>query len=727
MMSIRPFRSAGRLAVAALAVAGLSASTLVPGSGDTGDATTVTTASAAPAPVAAPSVPVPVPQESSSPAGDEAGPDETVLGPAAVEAIGDDLGEVAALNELTDEELTERLQDPTYGVGPDGRLFVAEFLDEEHTADQAEVGGAGGDEPVALAAVVPLDQTFGLSSLPGSRRTIYLDFDGHTLTNTIWNQVQGIPNGRTVPPFSLDGSDAFSAAELEYIQNVWLAVSEDYAPFDVNVTTRAPSTDQLRRSTSDDQTYGARAIITTPRVQADFPSSCPITSTCAGLAYVDVFDTAGPSHARYEGAFVNAAAVGSPLALTTIVSHEVGHNGGLNHAGFTDGVVTRDYYSGTGNWGPIMGTPYSRPLSQWTNHSYPGHTNEAAADLTVLASHGIAPRPDDAGSTIGSSTPSGWTTSRRGLISTPTDQDVWNIGRCDGTITVSATPSAYSTNLDLALTLVTGTSAAPVEGARVDPPSGQSGSGSSMRATGVAATVQRSAGDTQYYVRVAGSPTGPDTGYGNLGPYTLSATCAGFSQQPAGLPRFTDVPPGQSFFGQIEWLAGSGVSTGYDQGNGTTTFQPSAAVLREQMAAFLYRFAGATASSTSCGLLDVPSSSTFAKEICWLKGTSITTGYAVPGGTQFRGAQPVLREQMAAFLYRFAGEPPSSTSCELLDVPPSSTFAKEICWLKSTGITTGYAVPGGTQFRGSQPVLREQMAAFLSRYDDQGLPVAPAP
>ncbi len=271
---------------------------------------------------------------------------------------------------------------------------------------------------------------------------------------------------------------------------------------------------------------------------------------------------------------------------------------------------------------------------------------------------------------------------------------------------------------------MTGTQATPLVGETIDPPSGQDGSGALLRATGVAATVQQSAGDTSYYARVTGSPSGPDGGYGNLGPYTLSATCEGFSQQPPGLPRFVDVAASHVFADQIEWLAGRGISTGYDQGNGTSTYQPSAAVLREQMAAFLARYEKAALPAvTSAPFTDVPTSHVFAPHIAWLAGTGITTGYSNGNGTfSFRPSAPVLREQMAAFLYRLAGATDSATSCGLADVPSTHTFAKEICWLASKKISTGYAEPNGTTtFRPAQPVLREQMAAFLYRYDDAGL------
>jgi len=71
---------------------------------------------------------------------------------------------------------------------------------------------------------------------------------------------------------------------------------------------------------------------------------------------------------------------------------------------------------------------------------------------------------------------------------------------------------------------------------------------------------------------------------------------------------------------------------------------------------------------------------------------------------------------MAAFLYRFAGEPaftPPATAT-FTDVPVGAPFFLEIEWLSSTGITTGW--PDHT-FRPSANVERQAMAAFLHRFD----------
>ncbi|GAA1726390.1 HtaA domain-containing protein [Aeromicrobium alkaliterrae] len=175
--------------------------------------------------------------------------------------------------------------------------------------------------------------------------------------------------------------------------------------------------------------------------------------------------------------------------------------------------------------------------------------------------------------------------------------------------------------------------------------------------------------------------------------------------------RFVDVPSAHTFATEIAWLAASGITTGYDDG----TFRGSNAVLREQLAAFLHRYAGSPEVELpeASPFTDLVSSHAFFESIVWFDEQGITTGYA--DGT-FRGDEPVLREQLAAFLYRVAGSPEVELpeASPFVDVPTTHTFYREIVWLSQQGITTGYA---DSTFRGSQPVLREQIAAFLYRFD----------
>ena len=175
--------------------------------------------------------------------------------------------------------------------------------------------------------------------------------------------------------------------------------------------------------------------------------------------------------------------------------------------------------------------------------------------------------------------------------------------------------------------------------------------------------------------------------------------------------EFSDVPVGAPFRLEIEWLASTGITTGWPDG----TFHPSAPVERQAMAAFLYRFAGSPAFTPPVteSFSDVPRSHPFFLEIEWLASTGITTGW--PDGT-FHPSAPVERQAMAAFLYRYAGSPVFAppVTASFSDVPVGAPFRLEIEWLAQTGITTGW--PDGT-FQPSANVERQAMAAFLYRYD----------
>src|SRR5690348_10238737 len=86
------------------------------------------------------------------------------------------------------------------------------------------------------AALAPLSGIPALNSLAGAAASIYLDFNGHF--ESVWGAYRNI----TTPVFDQDGdATTFSSTELTTIRNIWAQVSEDYAPFKINVTTVEPA------------------------------------------------------------------------------------------------------------------------------------------------------------------------------------------------------------------------------------------------------------------------------------------------------------------------------------------------------------------------------------------------------------------------------------------------------------------------------------------------------
>lgn len=342
----------------------------------------------------------------------------------------------------------------------------------------------------------PLAETFALHSNPGASRVIHLDFDGATVTGSEWNVIDDPFPAGVHGAWDIDGSPAsFSAAERTAIQEVWARVAEDYAPFDVDVTTEDPGPAALRRSGPADTTYGMTALVT------DSPSAWDwCDRDCAGVAFLDVFDEVDPD-GRLRPAWIFPGGVqDDPAGIADAVSHEVGHTLGLEH----DGRGRDDYYEGHDSWGPIMGAPYARRVTQWSNGSYPGAT-QRQDDVAVIAASGLPLRPDE-----GSALPTG-----TAYITSRADTDAYDLGACAGEVTATVRPAAIGADLDPRIALVDPSGTAVASADPLGP---------------VAATVTRAVDGAGWRVVVdgVGAPSLGYDDYGSLGAYTLAVTgCAG--------------------------------------------------------------------------------------------------------------------------------------------------------------------------------------------------------
>ncbi|WAP53445.1 S8 family serine peptidase [Arthrobacter sp. ATA002] len=189
----------------------------------------------------------------------------------------------------------------------------------------------------------------------------------------------------------------------------------------------------------------------------------------------------------------------------------------------------------------------------------------------------------------------------------------------------------------------------------------------------------------------------------------------------AAVPPFADVPFGLAFHDEILWMAAEGISTGWAEANGTVTYRPFQAVNRDAMAAFIYRMEGSPPFNPpqKSPFADVSTTSQFYTEITWLNSRGISTGWREANGTYtYRPTTPVNRDAMAAFMYRYAESPAYAAPQKPVfsDVAPGAQFYKEMSWLVSSGITTGW--DDGT-YRPVTPVARDAMAAFMHRFDSR--------
>ena len=441
-------------------------------------------------------------------------------GQQAIRLLGDRLPDAAALNGMKPTGLRKVLtEDATAWLDEEARLY---FVDPGAPVSAAEPAEA------FAPASFPLEETFQLHSNPGSSLSLFLDFDGTNVSGTAWN-ASGLPNG-DYPAWTIDGdATTFNDTERATIQDIWQRVAEDYAPFNLDVTTEDPGVAGLERSSAGDTVYGTRALVT-PSDSAE-TALCGGVHRCGGVAYLNVFGEIGSSH---QPAWVFPQELGPNRAkyIAEAVSHEVGHNFSLQHDGTTVGQPagpcpgSTGYYCGHAMWAPIMGVGYYKPVVQWSKGEYANANNTGQDDLAIIAAR--APlMADDASDTQAGA---GLLPVGAALITSATDVDYYSLGTCSAGVTVTGTPAAMSPNLDLSLTMY---DAAGEVVASADPPAAFVSDDS---ASGLDASISGSFPAGSYFLRVDGVGVGNplDTGYSDyasLGSYTVTQTGCG-----AGVP-----------------------------------------------------------------------------------------------------------------------------------------------------------------------------------------------
>jgi PKD repeat protein len=247
--------------------------------------------------------------------------------------------------------------------------------------------GPSKDELVELAKI-PLmpamdapagTDLYKLHSRPGASKILYLDFTGPFIpAGTAW----------------LGGNPIQAAPYTQNIYAIWKGVMDDYAPFDVDVTTEKPSAEAMERTDFYDKNFGFTVVISG---SADM-GIC--NGMCGGVSYINVFASINNKNVQPSWVFSEMYPINNrERYIATVISHESGHSLGLYHKGIgphegfqkTDAYYDGRYHEYSVIHGalrthtPIMGRGYYSVIPQWSDGSYSMWSNNKQDDLAYIA------------------------------------------------------------------------------------------------------------------------------------------------------------------------------------------------------------------------------------------------------------------------------------------------------------------------------------------------------
>lgn len=190
---------------------------------------------------------------------------------------------------------------------------------------------------------------------------------------------------------------------------------------------------------------------------------------------------------------------------------------------------------------------------------------------------------------------------------------------------------------------------------------------------------------------------------------------ASFRPREGGALPFADIPEDFWCYDEVGYVYRRGLMNG----TGPGSFSPDGSTTRSMIVAILYRMEGSPAVAPG-NFADVPDGLYYAPAVAWASANGIVNGYS--DGT-FRPGAAITREQLAAFLYRYARYRGGDVSgrADLTaygDAAGIAGYAVEaMAWANAAGLVNGTSrttlSPRGTATRAQAAVILTRFARNL--------------
>ena len=169
---------------------------------------------------------------------------------------------------------------------------------------------------------------------------------------------------------------------------------------------------------------------------------------------------------------------------------------------------------------------------------------------------------------------------------------------------------------------------------------------------------------------------------------------------------YSDVAAGDWYAGAVSYCADNGLMNG--TGNGA--FSPKQLMTRGMVLTVLYRIDGSPVQAASGGFTDVPAGSWQDAPTAWAAAKGIAAG--TPGAA-FGAADPVTREELALFLWRYCGSPEAKSEDFADEALISAEAAPAVDWARASGIFKGR---DGNMFAPQGAASRAEVATVFMNF-----------